>query len=83
MGPDIICGLLKHLKRLTARATLDDFEGAVDNATSSALLPAPQHLVDDLADEETLVDRVGFDVPDICGSSAHYDSFFVPYRDRD
>ena len=53
---------LQGLERIAAGALLDDLEGAVDDAAGRALLALPEHLVDDLADEDAPVDRIGLDL---------------------
>src|SRR2546422_962909 len=84
---DIVDRLLENLQRIVAGFFLDDVEALVQDAFGRAPLAVAHHTVDELADERTLIERVGHDVALGNFSSAwHKCSYalgrFAPYLER-
>ncbi len=78
LGPDVVDGALQDDTRILAGPLLDGLQGPVDDVTGGVLLPLPQDLVDDLADEDAPEHRIGLDLALLCRRPTHQDSFFEP-----
>src|SRR5438034_3352223 len=59
---DVVDRLLENFQRIVAGFFLDDVEALVQDAFGRAPLAVAHHAVDELADERTLIERVGRDV---------------------
>src|SRR5919106_685165 len=58
-GPGVLHGLLQRDDRVVGRLLADAVQGVVDDPLGKRLLAAHHDLVDELADQHVLVDRIG------------------------